>query len=717
MTDAGEQAHLSNGESAYPRRWDRSWSSSEGAPLPQGATWIAEEQAYNFALYSKHAGSVEVLLYRPTDLVRPHLVYRLDPRRHKSGRIWHCRLAGSVTEDAMYYGFRVHGPPPDERTDWDRFDDGKILLDPYAREVFFPPAFDRAAAMAPGPNPGRAPLAVLPRRSDAFDWTGDRRLRHEADAIIYELHVRGFTAHESAAVPDPRRGRYLGVIDRIPHLQELGVTVVELMPVFQTDPRSGDYWGYMPLGFFAPHAGYASSANGWRAHDELRTLVRALHAAGIEVVLDVVYNHTAEGDHRGPTYSHKGIDNSTYYMMTADPERPYANYSGTGNTLHTSNYYVRKMILDSLRYWAEEMHVDGFRFDLASVFTRRGDGSIDLERPGIFAEIAADPLLSGLRLIAEPWDMEAYHLGRSLPGASWAQWNGRFSEDVRRFVRGEPGLTGLLAQRLYGSDDLFPDDRANAYRPVQSINYVTAHDGFTLYDLVSYDRKRNWANGEQNRDGADENFSWNCGWEGDADAPPEVLALRRRQAKNFLCLLLLANGTPMLRGGDEFLQTQGGNNNAYNQDNPTTWLDWTRLAANAEVFDFTRRMIAFRKAHPTLCRSRFWRGDVSWYGPGAGDDPFAGGHCLAFHLSGASEADADLYVMINGGPADRSFEVQASAPRWTGGIDTSRIDPFQPAEEPDPPGLRHAVRLVPARSIQVLVSDVPPGDPAGAAAR
>jgi glycogen operon protein len=651
-------------------------------------------------VYSKHAESVTLLLYAEGGDGCPVASYELDPLTRKSGRVWHCRIPEEELRDARYYAYRVDGPRPEGRREWHAFDAEKTLLDPYARAVHFPPTFERGAAMHPGSNAGRAPLGVI-RGDEEFDWEEDPRPRHEADLLIYELHVRGFTRHPSSGVAPERRGTYLGLIDRIPYLKELGVTAVELMPVFQWDPQEGNYWGYMPLGFFAPHGGFASRDGAQR--QEFREVVKALHRAGIEVILDVVFNHTAEGGQDGPTYSFKGLDNSTYYLMTGDPNHPYADYSGTGNTLHTSNAYVRKLILDSLRYWATEMHVDGFRFDLASVFARDEDGAIDLERPGILSEISADPVLASVRLIAEPWDVAARHLGRSFPGLTWAQWNDRFRDDVRRFVRGDAGLVPALMTRLYGSDDLFPGDRMYAFHPYQSVNFITSHDGFTLYDLLSYDRKRNWANGHANRDGLEEEYSWNCGWEGDEDAPAGVGALRGRQARNLCCLLLLANGTPMIRAGDEFLQTQGGNNNPYNQDNETSWLDWAKLQEHAGVHRFFRLMIAFRKAHRSLCRSRFWRDDVAWHGTGAEPDLERESRVLAFCLRGASQGDDDLYVMINASPEDRVFEIQeGSFEEWRRSIDTALESPDDICEPGGESPLASRDYPVQARSVVVL---------------
>ena len=677
-----------------------SWASVEGLPIPLGATWIADEDAWNFAVYSEHAERVTLLLYAE-DLARPVLARPLDHLRHKSGPVWHCRIPTAAMKGALFYAYQVDGP----NSPRDRFDAAKVIFDPYARALHFPPGFDRQAASRPGANAGRAPLGLIDGDREAFDWAGDRRPRHEADTVIYELHVRGFTAHPSSGVSDDRRGTFAGLIDKIPYLVELGVTVVELMPVFQFDPGEGNYWGYNPIGFFAPHNAYAHRCERCDQHGEFRELVRALHAAGLEVVLDVVYNHTGEGNHTGPTYSFKGLDNDTYYIIADRADAPYADFSGTGNTLDCAHRYVRRMILDSLRYWAREMRVDGFRFDLASIFARGPDGSLSYEDPPIFGDIAADPDLAGLRLIAEPWDAAgAYQLGRAFPGIAWAQWNGCFRDDLRRFVRGEAGMVPALMRRLYGSDDLFPDDKASAYHAWQSVNFVTAHDGFTLWDLVSYEAKRNWANGQDNRDGADDNLSWNCGWEGDEGAPAAVLALRARQAKNFLCLLLLANGTPMLRAGDEFLHTQGGNNNPYNQDNETSWLDWRRLHAHRDVLRFTRLMIAFRTAHPSVGRSRFWRDDVRWHGVGPQADLSRDSRSIAFCLRGASQGDDDLYVMVNGYWEGLEFTVQDGATdQWRRVVDTARASPDDIREPGREVVLTSARYAVAPRSVVVLV--------------
>ena len=649
------------------------WAQVEGSSLPLGVTWINEEQAFNFAVHSEHAESVTLLLYSASDLVNPLLIFRFDFLRNKSGRIWHCRIPITKMGDARYYAYSVAGETIPQLHS---FDPQKVLLDPYAKCIFFPPGFDRKLAMREGENAGHAPLGVLAAHRPTFDWAMDRSPLHQSDAIIYELHVRGFTKNPSSGVDPARAGTYTGLVDKIPYLKELGVTIVELMPVFQRDPQEGDYWGYMPLNFFAPHAQYASSCGADEQHNEFKKMVKALHEADIGVVLDVVYNHTCEGDHRGPIYSFKGFDSAGYYMLSSDPANPYANYSGTGNTLNFSQPHVRKMVMDSLRYWKREMHIDGFRFDLASVFSRNADGSLNMGDAPIFSQISADPELGRLHLIAEPWDTGAYQLGRGFPGLTWRQWNGRYRDDIRRFVKSDPGMVADLMRRLYGSDDLFPDSRADAYHAYQSVNFVTSHDGFTLYDLVSYDRKHNWKNGNNNQDGTDDNHSWNCGNEGDEGPPPEVLELRRKQMKNFCCLLLLSNGTPMFRAGDEFMNTQFGNNNPYNQDNETGWLDWSQLRANPDIFRFFQAMIAFRKNHPALGRSRFWREDISWYGAGPTVDLSYDSHSLAFCLHGASQDDDDIYAMINAYWEEVHFQVQEGVPsEWKRIVDTALPSP------------------------------------------
>jgi len=677
------------------------WTTVEGSPNPLGITFIEDERTYNFALYSKHATSITLYLYPEPDPEHPIYSYPFDHLKNKSGRIWHCRLAADIVDQAKYYGYQVNGPF--DLAEGHRFDPDKILLDPYARAIYFPPNFRRHSAIEPGPNAGQAPLGVIHSNHAAFDWGDDPKPSHTHDTVIYELHVKGFTQRDSAGVDADKRGTFAGLAQKIPYLKELGITAIELMPVFQFDPQAKDYWGYMPLSFFAPHHHYGSNHDHDALLTEFRDMVKALHQADIEVILDVVYNHTGEGDEHGPTYSFRGIDNTTYYLLAED-RLTYRNDAGTGNVLHTANRYVRSMVLDSLRYWVNEMHVDGFRFDLASIFTRRSDGSVNLKDAPIIAAIRSDPDLSHVRLIAEAWDIASYQLGRNFPGITWLQWNGQYRDQVRSFIKSDPGRVNDLMRRLYGSDDLFPDSLMEAYHPFQSVNFVTAHDGFCLYDLVSYNQKHNQINGHDNTDGTDHNVSWNCGWEGDDNLPPKVLKQRKRQIKNFCCLLMLSNGTPMLSAGDEFMNTQRGNNNPYNQDNETTWLDWGLLQKNQDVFRFFKQMIAFRKAHPSLGRSRFWREDIRWYGVGPEVNCSHHSHTLAFCLRGASQGDQDIYVMINAYWQDLDFTIQEGTfDEWHRVADTSLESPsdiIEPSEEESLKNLHYKVK---ARSIVVLI--------------
>ena len=514
------------------------WERVEGAPWPLGASWVESQRAYNFALFSRHAGSVTLLLYSEDDPFKPVHHRVLDPAFNKTGLIWHCRVPEEELRGATLYAYRVDGPYDPSRGH--RFDAQKVLLDPFALSVYFPPEYSRSSASEPGPTDGMAPLGRLSRDPAPFDWGADPRPRHDHDLIIYELHVKGFTARHNSGVSPENRGTFAGLMEKIPYLQDLGVTAVELLPVHQFDPQEGNYWGYMTLNFFSPHHELRLR----RARPGIsRAWYKAFHAAGIEVWLDVVYNHTSEAGDDGPTYSYRGIDNKSYYLTRQDTGE-YINDTGCGNTLNCAHPIVRALVLASLQHWATDMHVDGFRFDLASIFARELDGSVNTVDPPLIGEIALLGYLHDVRLVAEAWDIGSYLLGRSFPGLTWRQWNGKFRDDLRSFVKGDPGMVGALMQRLYGSDDLFPDGPVEVYRPYQSVNYITAHDGFCLYDLVAYNEKHNEANGHNNTDGTNDNLSWNCGWEGDSGVSREVMALRRQQVKNFFCLLMLANGTP-----------------------------------------------------------------------------------------------------------------------------------------------------------------------------
>ncbi len=560
---------------------------SAGQPWPLGAT--VQGGGVNFSLFSRTAAGVELLLFDRDDDATPARTVRLDPATNRTYHYWHAFVPG--LRPGQLYGYRVHGPAPPAAAD--RFDPAKVLLDPYGRGVVVPKGYGRDAARRGGDNAATAMKSVV-IDPGAYDWEGDRPLRlPSARTVIYEMHVRGFTRHPSAGVAEPVRGTYVGLIEKIPYLRGLGITAVELLPVFQFDahdcpPGKVNYWGYAPVSFFAPHQAYSSRQDPLGAVDEFRDMVKALHRAGIEVILDVVFNHTAEGDHTGPTFGFRGIDNPSYYILEGDGSR-YANYTGCGNTLNANHLVVRRMILDSLRYWVEEMHVDGFRFDLASVLARDATGH-PLPNPPVLWDIESDPALAGTKLIAEAWDAAGLYQVGSFIGDAWKEWNGRFRDDVRGFFRGEPGAVRRVADRLLGSPEVYGHKGREAE---QSVNFVTCHDGFTLNDLVSYDRKHNGANGEGNRDGADDNRSWNCGIEGPTD-DPAVEALRNRQVKNFLTVTMLSLGVPMVTMGDEVRRSQGGNNNAYCQDNETSWFDWDLLTKHADVHRFARLLIARR---------------------------------------------------------------------------------------------------------------------------
>ena len=526
-----------------------------------------------------------LVLFDAVDDARPAHVVRLDPAVNRTYFYWHVFVPG--IRPGQLYGYRVEGPfdPPTGM----RFDPSKVLLDPYARSVMVPPGYARDAAVRAGDNAATAMKSVVVN-CDAYDWEGDAPLRRpSAHTIVYEMHVRGFTRHPSSGVADKTRGTFAGVIEKIPYLRDLGVTAVELLPIFQFDAQDArpglvNYWGYSPVSFFAPHHAYSSRQDAFGPLDEFRDLVKALHRAGIEVILDVVFNHTGEGGDDGPTLCFRGIDNPTYYILEPDRAR-YANYSGTGNTLNANQPIVRRMILDSLRYWVETMHVDGFRFDLASVLSRGASGE-PMPNPPVLWDIESDPVLAGTKLIAEAWDAAGLYQVGSFVGDGWQEWNGRFRDDVRSFLRGDNGYVRRLADRLVGSPEIYGHKEREAE---QSVNFVTAHDGFTLNDLVSYDVKHNEANGESSRDGSDDNRSWNCGVEGPT-SDPVVETLRNRQVKNFFAVTLLSIGMPMILMGDEVRRTQRGNNNAYCQDNETSWLDWTLLERHADVHRFVRML-------------------------------------------------------------------------------------------------------------------------------
>lgn len=657
-----------------------------GVPLPLGAS--ESEGGVNFALFSRHASRVRLELFdRPAD-AKPSRAVDFDPARNRTGEVWHVWVAG--IHPGQLYAYRVDGPYQPEQGH--RFNFNKLLLDPFATAITPLPGWDFGPARgydASAPERGPSQLddaGAMPKcvyTHEHFHWHDDRPLRHSwSNTVIYETHVRGFTNHPGSGVQHP--GTYRGLMEKIPYLQELGVTAVELMPVHefnegqtsgidpQTDRPLRNYWGYDPVTFLAPKASYSSAGGFGQQTLEFKEMVRALHHAGIEVILDVVFNHTAEGNELGPTLCFRGIDNAIFYMLEAD-QRYYRNYAGTGNTINTNHPVVRDHILGALRYWVVEMHVDGFRFDLASILGRDGTGKLLANAP-LLERIAEDPILRDVKLIAEAWDAAgAYEVG-SFSEQRWAEWNGRYRDDVRRFWRGDEGMLGLFASRICGSADIYA---GSGKGPEGSINFVTCHDGYTLNDLVSYRDKHNEANGGNNRDGTDNNLSENCGTEGDtADAGIE--AVRKTRIKNFLLTLLVSRGVPMLLGGDEFRRTQRGNNNAYCQDNETSWYDWSLLQRHGEIFRFTRGMIAFRRNHPVLSRESFYTdADIRWFGP-QGDLPdWADPKSRQFACLVHEDEQRALYLMFNSAEdaIDFSLPPSAQGTRWYQAVDTAHDAP------------------------------------------
>ncbi len=613
------------------------------------------------------------------------------------------------------YGYRVHGPYDPAKGM--RFDPTKVLLDPYGRAVVVPKSYSRDAARGETDNTSTAMKSVVADVS-AYDWDGDTPLqRPSSRTTIYEMHVRGFTRHPSSGVSEKLRGTYAGVIEKIPYLRQLGITAVELLPVFQFDPQDAppglvNYWGYAPISFFAPHQGYSSSQHPLVALDEFRDMVKALHRAGIEVILDVVFNHTAEGDHRGPTLSFRGLDNPTYYILAEDRSR-YANYSGTGNTFNANHPIVRRMIVDSLRYWVDTMHVDGFRFDLASILARDLSGQV-IPNPPVLWDIESEPALAGTKLIAEAWDAAGLYQVGSFIGDSWKEWNGRFRDDVRDFFRGEEGSLPGFVDRLIGSPSLYGHKQRE---PEQSVNFVTSHDGFTINDLVSYQIKHNEENGEHNRDGVDDNRSWNCGVEGPTD-DASIEKLRSRQVKNFFAVTMLSAGMPMMLMGDEVRRTQGGNNNAYCQDNETSWFDWTLLSKRADVHRFVTLLNArrvLRDAEPERQRvslnQLLQEADISWHGVRLYEPDWNhSSHSVAFTARFTKER-VSYHVILNAYWEPLEFELPAvanGARPWRRWIDTFLDSPHDIVDPEWAPSVRGQTYRTEPRSVVVLFANLDP---------
>ncbi len=681
-----------------------------GRPLPFGATFVPD--GINFSIFSRHATSCALVLYEK-DQPEP-LVEIPFPSEFRVGDVF-AMVVFDLNPEQIEYGYRIDGP-------WQpyaghRFDPRHVLLDPYAKRIGGREAW---GVMQNGDSDYVHRGQFI---NDDYDWGHDRPLNIPIeDLVIYEMHVRGFTRHFSSGVRYP--GTYAAIREKIPYLKELGVNCVELMPIFEFDefeydrvnPNTGEqlmnYWGYSTVGFFAPKAGYAATGTLGMQVDEVKTMIKDLHSNGIEVMLDVVFNHTAEGNEHGETISFRGIDNKTYYLLT--PNGHYYNFSGTGNTMNANHPVVRNMVLDCLRYWVSEYHIDGFRFDLASILGRAQTGE-PLANPPLLEMLAHDPVLANCKLIAEAWDAGGLYQVGSFPAYErWAEWNGQYRDTIRRFIKGDMGIIWEAAERIQGSPDLYSDRGAAA-----SINFITAHDGFTLADLWAYNEKHNDANGENNRDGANDNYSWNCGHEGQTDTI-EINILRKRMIKNSLAILMMSRGTPMILMGDEMARSKQGNNNTYCHDNDLTWLNWGNLEENYDVFNFFKRCIAFRHAHPIL-RSPYHFShedqvgsgytDISWHGTRA-RDPAWGDHArmLAFMLDGQHADDDSVYVAMNMYWEPHQFELPHlyNNWRWHMFADTSALDQpeiYKPGSEPvlsDQDSI-----LVNARTVIILVGRSP----------
>jgi len=681
---------------------------SIGQSWPLGATIVPG--GVNFSIYSRSATGVQLLFFNHEDDAHPERIVTLDPAANRTSHYWHVFVPD--VRPGHLYGYRVDGPF--DPASGMRFDPSKVLLDPYGRGVAVPMNYNRVAAREQGDNASTAMKSVV-TDPEGYDWEGDMPLRRPASrTIVYEMHVAGFTRHPNSGVSQKNRGTFAGLIEKIPYLQQLGITAVELLPVFQFDeqdapPGRVNYWGYAPVSYFAPHQGYSSRRNALSPVVEFREMVKALHRAGIEVILDVVFNHTAEGNHRGPTISFRGLENSAYYILESDRSR-YANYSGTGNTLNTNNPIVHRLIVDSLHYWVESMHVDGFRFDLASILERDESGNPMPNAPVLWA-IDTDPLLASTKLIAEAWDAAGLYQVGSFMGDSWREWNGRFRDDVRSFFRGDNGSVGAVADRLLGSPQIYGYKKREAE---ESVNFVTCHDGFTLNDLVSYSQKHNETNGENNEDGSNDNRSWNSGVEGPT-SDPAIEKLRNRQVKNFLTVTLISLGLPMISMGDEVRRTQFGNNNAYCQDNETSWFDWSLVAKHHGVHRFVT-MLNFRRLlrnwepdEPCPSLNEILRdANKSWHGVKLGQpdwSPFS--HSLALNAESPNKK-LMVHLILNAYWEPLEFELPPTSgdgsDSWFRWIDTSFESPQDIAEWEQAPAIPGRNYRAGPRSVVVLYS-------------
>jgi glycogen operon protein len=643
--------------------------------------------------------------------LEPFQTIRLDPYVNKTFHLWHAFVRG--LKPGVHYAYRVDGPIDSAGQ---RFNRNKVLIDPYAHGNSNT-LWDRGSACTPADNVRTSMRSVVIDES-GYDWEGDKPLNHPmGESIIYEAHVRGFTQSPTSGVRHP--GTFAGLIEKIPYLKDLGITAVELLPIFDFDETAvlrivdgkpvHNYWRYSTIGYFAPQSSYCLQPESGSHLREFRDLVKALHKADIEVILDVVFNHTDEGNHQGPTYSFRGIDNRTYYLLVPWALQYYMDYSGCGNTLNCNHPIAVKMIVECLLFWVQEAHVDGFRFDEGSILSRGEDGA-PAARPPLVWHIELNESLADTKVIAEAWDAAGLYQIGHFPGDRWAEWNGRYRDDVRRFVRGDPAVVGAIASRLGGSADIYQDRGGT---PMNSVNFVTCHDGFTLNDLVSFNEKHNEANGENNRDGINENLSWNCGVEGDSN-DPNIDSLRNRQIRNFMAILLLSRGVPMFVAGDEIRRSQKGNNNPYCQDNEISWFDWTLVNKHSDLLRFCRSMIRFRRMHAAVRRDQFFNGavnerglkDVAWHGtkldsPGWDD---TGARALAMTLAGFG-GDCDLHVMFNMFWENLDFELPVVPGRhWCLAVDTAQPSPHDIADPGSEPDVLGNTRRVEARSVVVLMN-------------
>ena len=678
-----------------------------GRSFPLGVT-LAPGGA-NFSVFSRSADRIDLLFFDRVDDARPSRVIPIDPLTNRTYHYWHAFVPG--VKAGQIYGFRAYGLFQPVRGL--RFDPAKLLLDPYGRSVAVPQHYSREAARLEGDNTATAMKSVV-TDPHAYDWEGDVPLKRPwSRTIIYEMHVRGFTAHSSSGLTESKRGTYAGLVEKIPYLKELGITAVELLPVFQFDtqdapPGRTNYWGYSPVSFFSPHQAYSSRQEPLRAVDEFRDMVKALHRAGIEVILDVVYNHTAESGHDGPTQCLRGLDNSTYYLLEEDRSQ-YANFTGTGNTLNANYPVVRRMIMDSLRYWVEEMHVDGFRFDLASILARDSSGVV-MPNPPVLWDIESDPALAGTKMIAEAWDAAGLYQVGNFVGDSWKEWNDRFRDDIRDFFRGANDSAGRAADRLVGSPSIYgPKERELE----ESINFAACHDGFTLNDLVSYNHKHNEENGEDNRDGCNENRSWNCGFEGPTD-DPVIENLRNRQVKNFFTAVMLSGGVPMFVMGDEVRRTQRGNNNAYCQDNHTSWFDWSLLSKHPDLLRFVKLLIQRRllrdvehERRRTSLGQTLREALQAWHGVKLNQpdwSPFS----HSFAIGGGLKSEGVLaHIILNAywEPLDFDLPIlSAGCVKWARWIDTALDPPNDICEWNEDKPVAGTTYRASARSVVVLIA-------------